>query len=290
MLVIIVHTRWDIIMITKIKIRVHQILEKSDGKDFASTLCDAFLLSLILLNICAVILETIASAWARWEPYFHLFEYFSVAIFTVEYVLRLWSCTAQPGYENPLSGRMRYMKSPIALMDIFAILPFYLPMLFSIDMRFIRILRLMRLFRLFKLGRYTRSLQLLVKVIQSKKPDLVISLVLLGMLLVLSSSLIYFFEKEAQPQIFSSIPASMWWGIVTLTTIGYGDMVPVTIAGKLLGSLICVLGMGIFALPAAILASGLLEEIHNSNRPSGENDSWCPHCGKKYKSRRKRTS
>lgn len=153
------------------------------------------------------------------------------------------------------------MLTPLAMIDLFAILPFYLPMIIPLDLRFIRAVRLFRLFRLFKIGRYSKALSLLKKVLKDKKEELILIIFVVFLLLIIFSSLMYFIEKEAQPEAFSSIPEAMWWGIITLTTVGYGDVYPITPLGKILGALIAFLGIGMFALPAGILGSGLVEVV-----------------------------
>ena len=163
----------------------------------------------------------------------------------------------------------------MALVDLAAILPFYLPMVLMLDLRFVRAIRLMRLFRLFKMGRYSQSLKMIINVFRAKKPELMISLAVLSILLIFASSLMYYCEHEAQPDNFSSIPAAMWWGVSTLTTVGYGDIYPVTHIGRFMGAIISILGIGIFALPAGILASGMIDEMQKEKEPS-----VCPHCGK----------
>jgi voltage-gated potassium channel len=205
-----------------------------------------------------------------------LFEVISVAIFTVEYLLRLWSWTENEKYRHPFFGRLRYIFTPMALIDFFAILPFYMPMFIPFDLRFLRGLRLFRVFRLLKLGRYVKSLRTIKNVFVRKKEELLITTFSVLILLIFASSLMYFVEREAQPNKFTSIPAAMWWGISTLTTIGYGDIFPITVLGKLLGSLIAILGIGLFALPAGILASGFASEIKEQRVET----KVCPHCGK----------
>jgi len=150
----------------------------------------------------------------------------------------------------------------------------------SFDMRFVRGIRLFRLIRVLKIGRYSTSLRTLVNVFKRKKEELIISVFSMFLLLIIVSSLMYLIEHNAQPEVFSSIPASMWWGIITLTTVGYGDVYPVTIVGKFCGSFIALLGIGLFALPAGILASGFAEEIH---RKKVDTTETCPHCGKSLK-------
>ena len=242
-----------------------------------------FIVLLILLNVLAVVLETVEPVGAAYAGFFHRFDQFSVAFFTLEYALRLWSVTVRPRFAHPVTGRLRYAATPMAVVDLVAILPFYLPAL-GLDLRVVRSLRLLRVFRLLKLTRYSRSLQTLAAVLRDKKDDLAVVLYVLVILLVLVSSLMYYAEHEAQPNAFSSIPATMWWGVVTLTTVGYGDVFPVTPVGKVLGALTAILGIGMFALPAGLLATGLIEELHRQRGAdrarAGGGAARCPHCGK----------
>jgi voltage-gated potassium channel len=150
------------------------------------------------------------------------------------------------------------MLTPIALVDLMAILPFYLSLYLAFDLRFLRVLRLLRIF---KLSRYSPALGALLDVVRRESEALLAAFVVLLMLLVISAGGIYLLENELQPETFGSMPSSMWWAIVTLTTVGYGDVVPVTIPGKMFGGFIGLLGIGMIALPAAILASGFAENI-----------------------------
>ena len=181
------------------------------------------MLVLISLNVLAVVLETERGLYQRYAIAFHIFDTASVIAFTVEYALRLWVCTLDPRFRSPVMGRIRFALSPLAIIDLLSFLPFYMPLL-AIDLRFIRSVRLFRLFRLFKLGRYSQSLKTLARVADAKKEELSVTLFSGAIVLVIASSLMYFVEREAQPEAFSSIPAAMWWGVVTLTTVGYGDI------------------------------------------------------------------
>jgi voltage-gated potassium channel len=197
-----------------------------------------------------------------------------VAIFSIEYLLRLWTCNVDVTYKGRIKGRIKYFFSPLALIDLFAILPFYIPMIIPIDLRFLRVIRLVRIFRILKFGRYSASLQMLGRVLRKKKSELIVTFFVVFLLLIIASSLIYEFEREAQPEKFSSIPGSMWWAVVTLTTVGYGDVYPVTTMGKILSSFIALLGIGLFALPAGILSAGMVEEMQKKkekNEPSNLN-------------------
>lgn len=261
----------------KIKHRVFEIVEASEKDDVAGYVFDCSILGLIVLNVLAIILESMPSLPDSWDTYFRIFETISVVIFTAEYAARLWSCTVSAKYSRPVVGRLRFVFSFMALLDLLAISPFYLPMLIPIDLRFLRILRLVRLARLAKLGRYSKSLQLLGTVFWRKKNDLLASLFIGCLVLLLASSLMYAVEHEAQPDAYSSIPASLWWGVCSLTTVGYGDMVPITPFGKLCAAVISLLSIGVFALPTAILGSAFVHEMESRDKE----DVVCPHCGKK---------
>ncbi|MFQ5707476.1 MAG: ion transporter [bacterium] len=266
---------------SKVNRRIYEILDIASSEDLPSRTFDIFIITLIILNILGVILETVKSLDVKFGHFFSGFDAFSVIVFTIEYLLRLWTCTSQKEFSHPIRGRVRFVVQPIIVIDLMAILPFYLPMFITLDLRFLRALRLFRLFRMFKLARYSESMKTLGNVFRKKKEELVITVFAVFILLIFASSMMYFIESQAQPEVFSSIPASMWWGVATLTTVGYGDVYPITPFGKLLGAVIAILGIGIFALPAGILASGFSEEIEKRDRHHGKH---CPHCGKEIQS------
>jgi len=261
--------------VRNVKRRVYEILAPAAQGDRASQWFDNFISFLILLNVMAVVLETDQSIYALAPFLFQAIEIASILVFSIEYILRVWSCTEIPIYSAPIQGRMRFIVTPMALIDFFAILPFFVPIA-AFDLRFVRAARLFRLARVAKLGRYSQAIRSLGRVLVAKKEDLVISLSVLAMLLLFASSFIYFAEHEAQPDAFSSIPAAMWWGVITLTTVGYGDIYPVTPPGKILASIIAILGIGMAALPTGMLGAGFVQEIERKkNTPV-----VCPHCGK----------
>ncbi|MDD2889392.1 MAG: ion transporter [bacterium] len=257
------------------KNRIFKILEKATPGNLPAKIFNIFIITLIILNVLAVILGTVKS-FSQYTVVFRIFEIFSVIIFTVEYILRLWSCTTDDRFKGAVTGRIKFAVTPLSLIDLMAILPFYLPMIIPIDLRFIRIVRLLRLFRIFKLGRYSDSLKTFSNVLKRKKEELFMSIFIILILLIVASSLMYFVECDAQPKIFSSIPAAMWWGVTTLTTVGYGDIYPITHIGKFIGAIIALLGIGMFALPTGIIGSGFIEEVHKKR----EETRKCPHCGK----------
>jgi len=262
-------------MYSTIKKHIYILLDPAEGGAFWDKLIDSFIISLILLNVVAVILETVDSISLAYGPLFKNFEIFSVYFFTIEYALRVWTCTYIAKYKHPVTGRLRYIFSFGSLIDLLAIVPFYLPFSAFYDFRFIRILRLIRFLRVFKIGRYLNATKIISNVFKTKKEELVLCLLITLTLIVIASSLMYFVEHDAQPDKFSSIPESMWWSVTTLTTVGYGDVYPVTGLGRILTACISILGIGIFALPAGILASGFSAEFQKLKK--GKNT--CPHCG-----------
>lgn len=241
--------------------RAAELLEQGHYTDRPSRILNLLLILLISLNVVVIVLESVDDIYARYETAFWLFEIFSVAVFTVEYVARVWSSIdlTEAGGDRPVIGRIRYMLTPLALIDLIAILPFYLSLYLPFDLRFLRVLRLLRLF---KLTRYSPAMSAMLDVMQKESEALLAAFVVLVLMLVASAGGIYLLETDVQPEAFGSIPDAMWWAIVTLTTVGYGDVVPVTPMGRMLGGVIGLIGIGMIALPAGIMASGFAENIH----------------------------
>ena len=260
----------------RIQARLYQIVEDPGPDDRAGRAFTIFITGLILFSVACVILETEAALQRRWGVFFDVSEAVSVVAFSVEYLARLWICVVNPLYGRSLWGRLRYALSPMALVDLAAVMPFYLES--SIGLRFIRAVRLFRLARILKIGHYTDALDTLSDVMRKKKDELIVTAVMAFTLLIIVSTLMYFVEGRVQPKTFSSIPAAMWWGVTTLTTVGYGDIYPVTPLGKALAAVTAVLGVVFFALPAGILGSGFVAEIQ---RRAGTGPKECPHCGKR---------
>ncbi len=249
-------------MLQELKQRSADVLHAGRTRDPISRLVDVSLIGLITLNVLAVILESVPAIYQPLAAWFFAFEVFSVAVFTIEYIMRVWSVTENPWrdrYRHPLWGRLRYVFSVMALIDLLAILPFYLSVFMSIDLRFLRV---MRLLRILKLTRYSTAMTMLFEVLRAEARVIGSSLFVLVLLLVVTSSLIYLVEHQAQPEGFGTIPRAMWWSIITMTTVGFGDVVPITGPGKILGGLMGVIGIGMVALPAGILASGFNQALH----------------------------
>ena len=261
------------------KQRIGEILEPESKSDLLSRGFNIFIISLIVLNVFAVSVETMQDISETYSGQLRVFEWFSMVVFTLEYVLRVWTCTLKPEYSNPVKGRISYMLTPSAIIDLMVVVPFYLPFFFNLDLRFLRVLRLFRLFTLFKMARYSKSLHLFKSVIKDTRQELFIVLAVTMGMLVFASGVIYFIENKAQPDAFSSIPAAMWWAVSTMTTVGYGDVYPVTTLGKFFGGFISILGLGTFGLPVGIIAYGFIEELQKQKMRTVE----CPNCGKEVK-------
>lgn len=261
-------------MESTIKHQVHLLLDPRVGGTKWDKLVNGFIVVLIILNTLAVVTETVDSLYEAHKQFFYITELISVIIFSIEYILRVWSCTEDPRFAGGIKGRITFMLTPGPLIDLVAILPFYLPLVMAFDLRFLRMFRLVRFLRFFKLGRYMNASRIIIKVFRDKKEELVLGFVLTIFLIVVSASFMYFIEHDAQPEKFSSIPETMWWSVATLTTAGYGDMYPVTVTGRILASFISILGIGLFALPAGILASGFSAEFKHTRHKQ-----HCPNCG-----------
>ena len=242
---------------------VYRVLETANNKDLASRTVDIALIALIALSVIAVILESVPSIEIRFDSQLYWFEVFTVGVFSVEYVLRLWCAVENPAYAgmSAARARLRYAFSFHAIIDLLAILPFYLltfGLVTSVDMRFLRAFRLLRVL---KLTRYSSALNMLVVTINDNARALAASFLILLTVMLLAASGMYYFEREAQPHAFGSIPAAMWWAFSTLTTVGYGDVTPITNGGKVFGAMITVVGIGMVALPTSILASGYGQQL-----------------------------
>ena len=237
------------------------IFDRSKKPTTLSYAVNFFLFSLIILNVAAVTLESIASVRTRWQDQLTAFELVSVFIFTVEYLLRIWSAPEHQDLSGETGSQKRkaYIFSFTGVIDLLAILPYLLQLIgLSADTRMLRVLRLARLL---KISHYTSALEDLMSAIYSERKAFLAALYLLILALFLSSSLIYVAENEVQPDVFSSIPETMWWSIVTLTTVGYGDVSPVTAVGKLIGAATAMMGVCSIALLTGIIGAGFSNQM-----------------------------
>lgn len=228
----------------------------------SNILFDKFIYILIVANVIAMILESHVSIRNVYGSYFHVFEAISIYIFSFEYLYRI----RLSFQEKKMKGVYKYVFSAYGLIDLISILPFFLNQLVKVDGRFLRILRLFRLTRIFKLGRGSSSLKLFIKALNGVKNELKFTLFLSLLAILFSASAIYYLEHESQPEKFSSITESIWWATVSLATVGYGDVYPVTAGGKIFASIISLIGIGIVAIPTGIISASFVEEIHNQRK------------------------
>ncbi|MEI8133692.1 MAG: ion transporter [bacterium] len=259
---------------------IHELLHAHEVETRPQHFVRIVLASLIVFSIVCVMLETVEDIYDKNVELFYVLEFGIVIIFSVEYLLRVWSAVEEAQYSHPVWGRLRYMISILSIIDLMAILPFYIPHLISTDLRFLRGIRLIRLLRVLKLGEYSKGFNTISAVLHKKRHDIQVTFFIIFLLLIISSSLMYFLEHESQPTVFSSIPTSLWWGVCTLTTIGYGDIVPITIAGKICTAIIALLGISAFALPSGIIVTGLIEEM-NIKKEETKTIIYCPYCNEK---------
>ena len=241
-----------------------RLLENSEKRHFAQLYINSLIVGLIILNSLAVTLATVEGYKVKYLEVFSIFEKVSVLIFTVEYLLRVWVCVEnkKPAYRQSVKERLRYILTPFAIIDLVAILPYYLGSFVEIDLRFIRAFRLIRIFRF---ASHSNTLQALGNVFKKESKTLLAALLVMLIVLFTSSSVMYYLEKDIQPDKFGSIPEAMWWGVAALTTVGFGDSVPISVKGKILAGIIMMLGIVIYALPAGIFASAFVRELKSKS-------------------------
>jgi len=221
---------------------------------------DFFIIIWVIISVICVVLESISSLAYYFSTVFTLIDTIAVAIFSTEYLMRLYTCVENPQYKHWLKGRLATAKEASNVIDLLSILPFFLETLLGhiFDLRFLRVFRLMRLL---KLMRYSDATKALMTSAKKEWPVMKASIFIMGLLVMLSACLGYVFEHEAQPDKFENIPQSMYWAVITLASVGYGDIVPITPMGRFITIILALLGIGIFAIPAAVLSSSLGEQL-----------------------------
>ena len=266
------------------KKRIFQIIQPDQGNSLASRVFDWFITTLILLSVVSVYAVTFDLPPKVKTPLAR-FEDFVAIVFTVEYALRIWTADLLHPKSGTFGSRVKYVCSSMAVIDLVAVLPFWLPMFIPDSMMGVRALRLVRVLRLLKLGRYFESLASIGDVVRAKKRELFGSLFFVFLMMMVSSLVIYAAEHAAQPEVFRNAFSGLWWAVATLTTVGYGDIYPVTAIGRIFGAVIALLGIGMVGIPTGIIASGLMERISRDKQKNEEDDfAYCPHCGKRIKS------
>ena len=241
--------------------RIYEILERGDPSDAVSVAVDRLIVALIILNLAAVALETVPRLGSDYAWLFETVEIISLVAFSVEYALRVWVAVEHTPFQrlSPFVARLRYMVSAPGLIDLVAVVPFWFAFLLPPDLRVILVLRMVRFL---KIARYSPAMRSLLDVLYGERRALFGCLVILSGVTMLAAAVMHLVEGRVQPEKFGTIPDAMWWAIVTLGTIGYGDVVPITIAGKVVAAATIFLGLIMIALPVGIIANAFSEEIH----------------------------
>jgi voltage-gated potassium channel len=260
------------------KEKICQLVEKGSHGSKINLIFDYFILSLIVLNVIAISFETISGLNILFLHVLKVFEIFSIIIFSIEFLMRLYVSDLTHPAGNKFYSAFKFILSPYGIIDLLAILPFYVPFIIKADLRFLRILRLVRFFRIFKISRYNNTLKLIWDVIKEKKSEFQMTFFIASLMLLVSAFLMYYVESPVQPEKFRNIFDSLWWAVATLTTVGYGDIAPFTALGKIISGFVAVTGIGLIALPTGIISAGFIEKIKTNK--SVVKNNMCPHCGK----------
>ena len=240
--------------------KVFAMLEPTGHSGRLHTYIDNFIVFWIALSITCVVFETVASVHALFATEFMVIDVIAFTIFSIEYVARVYSAPENPKYKHLRMPHWAHVRTGQAIIDLLTILPFILESLLSqhLDLRFLRVFRLMRML---KLTRYTSAMETLYKVVLREWQIIFASVFVMMLLVVLTASLGYLFEHPAQPDKFENIPQSIYWAVVTLASVGYGDISPITPMGRALTVVLALLGIGIFAIPAGLLASAFTDQL-----------------------------
>jgi len=267
-----------------VKKYIYEIIQPAEKGSVGSKIFDIFIMVLILFSVASVFIMTFPVS-DKMINLMTRIEEWSLVIFTVEYLLRIWTADYLFPNEGKIKSRLKYIVSGMAVIDLISILPFFLPMILPVNLVGIRAFRLVRLLRIFKLNRYSDALSSIGEVFRKKSQEIFVSIFFVFILLIISSLLIYYAEHDAQPQQFSNAFSGLWWAVATLTTVGYGDIYPVTVLGRILGTVIAIMGIGMVAIPTGILSAGFVEILEQKNSVAEEDTKaekkYCPHCGKK---------
>jgi len=267
---------------SNLKWKVYNLIRDDDENDLASNIFDGVIISLIIINVIMVIVDTFNGLPNWYQSLSDVIEIVSVIIFTAEYLLRVWTAPYIYTDKCPVLARLRYIASFMAMIDLLAILPFYIPFIIPVDLRVLRALRMVRLLRLFKANRYSNAMRTIGNVFKKRASQLVSSFIVIFILMIIASVLMCDAEKSAQPDKFSNAISGLWWAVATFTTVGYGDIYPITAVGKILSGVIAILGIGLVAVPTGIISAGFMEQIEEEKAEISEDKKpYCPYCGHK---------
>ncbi|MCL2109840.1 MAG: ion transporter [Oscillospiraceae bacterium] len=274
---------WLAIMTTKklaVKKRVYKIIQPHKSHDVISTIFDWFIASLIVINILIIIFDTLDLP-PKLSSALGVIETATVIVFTIEYILRLWTADLIYRHDNPFTARLKYAFTFLMLMDFIAIVPFYLRFIHPIDINILRIFRLFRMIWFFRIKReYIKALSSIFDVFKRKAAMLFFSLIIIFGMMIFASVLMYNAEKHAQPEVFPNALSGLWWSVVAISTVGYGDIYPVTILGKIMAACFSILSIGLIAVPTGIISSGFFEKAREDRHAADPQKHFCPYCGK----------
>ncbi len=284
-----------LLLAMNIKTKIFDIIDGGDRPPSRwNRVVETVIMTLIIISVVSIILESFESLYRRLRGYFYISELVIVIIFSLEYLLRLWTADLKYPEKSKLGARLRFIFSGMGIIDLLAIIPFYLPFLVSLDLRVMRMLRITRLLRILKLKRYSKAMNIVSAVVYEKRSELSLTISVTFLLLLMSSTIMYYLEHDVQPDAFPDIITTLWWAVATLTTVGYGDVYPVTGWGRLISGIIALLGIGVVALPTGIISASFIdelekdkEEVTKTKAAAKEEKSpskpfrYCPHCGEK---------
>jgi len=264
------------------KRKIFEVIQPTSTERTAGWIFNLVIIALIALSVVNVFIATFKLSEDVREV-LTIIETGTVIIFSLEYLLRFWTANYLYPELSPWKAKCRYVCSMMSLIDLLAILPFYLPFFLPTSLISLRSIRLLRLLRILKMNRYSDELISIGEVFKKKASQLLASVFMVSLLLIIASLLIYNVEHDVQPDLFENAFSGIWWAVATLTTVGYGDIYPVTVTGKIIAAVIAILGIGMVAIPTGILSSGFVEHLNEKKTSEKDDAQYCPHCGKKLK-------
>ncbi|MCL2089071.1 MAG: ion transporter [Oscillospiraceae bacterium] len=263
-----------------LKKRIFKIIQPHKSKDVSSTAFDWLIVLLIVINIFIIVFDTL-NLQEHSSYVLRVIETVIVVVFTIEYILRLW--TAGFIYKNlsSVKAALKCAFTFLMIMDFIAMMPFYLQFLLYIDLNVLRMFRLFRMIWFFRIKReYIKALSNIFEVFRRKAVSLIFSVFITFTLMIVASILIYAAEKDAQPEVFSNALYGLWWAVITITTVGYGEIYPITILGKILAAFFSILSIGMISIPTGIISSGFIEKAREDRLAAKGSKRFCPYCGK----------
>lgn len=282
----------DVSLVGRLRRFLYDTMEVPASEDRQGLVYELFMSVLIILNAIAMIIGTVGAIQQEYDWILAPFEYFSLIIFSVEYVILLWVCTENPEFSDPVRGRINYILTPVALINLLSVLPAFIPFLVSFDLRALRLLRLFRIIRLLKLTKYSDSLKIIFRALDAKKEQFILTFVAVIVFVIITSIFVYYAENGTNPaEAFSDLPHTIWWGLETLSPVSGEDAVPITVTGKMIMTVYALLQIAIFAIPAGIMCSAFDEqwakEYDASFRapvdpPVARVQISCPHCAQTF--------